>query len=72
MGNDAASSAQSKHVGGGETAHFGGVWGKQGCTGRIGAVDSEWRLSVVVEGTINNVAGVSDMGGSEMGCCWGF
>ena len=72
MGNDAVSLAQSKHVGGGKTAHLGGVWGKQGCTGRIGAVDSEWRLSVVVKGAVNDTAGVSDIGGSEMGHCWGF
>ena len=41
VGNDAASSAQSKCVGGGETARFGGVWGEQGCPGRIGAIDGE-------------------------------
>ena len=64
MGNDAASSAQSKCVGGGEMAHFRCVWGKQGCTGGIGAVDSEWRLSVVVKGTVNDTAGMLDMGGS--------
>ena len=72
MGNNAASSAQSKCVGGDKMAHFGDVWGKQGCAGGIGAVDSEWRLSVVVKGTVNDAAGVSDMGGSEMGHCWGF
>ena len=30
VGSDAASSAQSKHVKGGETARFGGVWGVLG------------------------------------------
>ena len=43
---------------GGETAHFRGVWGKQECIGRVGAVDSERGLSAVVDGIINNMVGV--------------
>ena len=56
VGNDAASSAQSKCVGGGETARFGGVWGEQGCTGGIGAIDDERGVSTGAGGVISDAA----------------
>ena len=56
VGNDAALSAQSKCVGGGETAHFRGVWGEQGCTGGIGAIDGEWGVLTGAGGVVSDAA----------------
>ena len=57
-GIGAASSAQSKRAGGGETARFGDVWGEQGCLGGNGGVDGEQGALAVVDGAINDVVGV--------------
>jgi hypothetical protein len=58
VGNDAASSAQSKCAGGGETARLGLSRVEQGCAGGNGGIDGEQGVSMVVD--------------SEMACCWGF
>jgi hypothetical protein len=46
-------------------ARFGDVWGEQGCTGRTGAINSERGVLMGVDGVVNDVAGVWDLGGSE-------
>ena len=58
VGNDAGLSAQSKRVGGGETACLGPSWGELGCTGGDGGVDGEQGLSAVVDGVVNDAAGM--------------
>ena len=72
VGSDAASSAQSKCVRGGETARFGGVWGEQGCTSGTGAIDGERGISVGVDSVINDVARVWGISGGKMPRFWGF
>jgi hypothetical protein len=57
VGNDAESSAQSKRAGGGETARLGSSGGAQGCTGG-GGMGGEWGVSAVVDGVVNDAAGV--------------
>ena len=56
--NNAASSAQSKHMGGGKMAYLGSSWVKLGCAGQDGVIYGEWWVSTVVDGVINDVAGV--------------
>ena len=58
VGNDAALSAQSKRVRGGEMARFRGVWGEQWCTGGIGAIDGEQGVLLGADGIVGGVAGV--------------
>jgi hypothetical protein len=58
VGNDAASSAQSKCAGGGESARLGSGRGEQGCTGGNGGVDGERGLSAVIDNVVNEAAGV--------------
>ena len=65
VGNDAASSAQSKCAGGDKTVSFGSSRGEQGCTGGNGAVDGEQGVSTVVDGVVSDVAGASDVVGGE-------
>ena len=65
VGRDSASSAQSKRVSGGEMAHLGLSWGKLGCMGGNGGVDSERGALAVVNSVVNDVGGVWDVGGGE-------
>ena len=58
VGNNAASSAQSKCAGGDKTVCFGSSRGEQGCTGGNGAVDSERGVSTVVDSVVSDAAGV--------------
>ena len=70
--NDAASSAQSKCAESGEMACLGLNRGEPRCTGGNRGIDSEQGLSAVVDGIINDMAGVSDTGGSETSCFGGL
>ena len=70
MGRDSASSAQSKHTGGGETARLGSSWGKLGCTGVDGGIDGERGMSTGVDGVIGDTAGVWEVVGGETACFW--
>ena len=54
MGNDAASSAQSKRAGGGETARLGSSRGEHGCTGVDGGVDGERGVSTNIDGVVGD------------------
>ena len=72
VGNDAALSAQSKCMGGGETARLGSSRGEQGCAGGNGGAGGAWGLSAVVDSVVNDASGVWDAGGSETVRCWGF
>ena len=72
VGSDAALSAQSKCVRGGEMARFRGVWGERGCTSGTGAIDSERGISVGVDSIVNDVARVWGTGSSETPRFWGF
>ena len=72
VGNDAASSAQSKCAGGDKTVSFGSSRGEQGCTGGNGAVNGEQGVSTVVDGVVSDAAGVSDVVGSKTVRCWVF
>ena len=47
-------------------AYLGSSWVKLGCAGQDGVIYGEWWVSTVVDGVINDVAGVQDTGGSEM------
>jgi hypothetical protein len=58
VGNDAASSAQSKHAGGGKTAHLRSGRGELGCAGVDGVVDSEQGVSTGVDSVVGDLAGV--------------
>ena len=58
VGNDAASSAQSKRAGGGKTACLGLSRGEQGCIGGNVGVGSEQGASKGVDGIVNDAAGV--------------
>jgi hypothetical protein len=58
VGNDTASSAQSKHAGGGKMAHLGSSMVEQGCTGRDGGVGSGRKVSTGVDGLVGDLAGV--------------
>ena len=58
VGNDAASSVQLKHAGGGKMAHLGSSWGELGCTYGNRGVGGKQGLSSGVEGIISDMAGV--------------
>jgi hypothetical protein len=58
VGNDAASSAQSKRAEGDETARLGSSWGELGCTCGDGGIGSERGVSTGVNGVVGGVAGV--------------
>ena len=72
VGNDAASSAQLKHAGGGKTARLGSSWGELGCTRGDGGVGSRWGLLSGVDGIVSDTAGVYDTGSGETARLWGF
>jgi hypothetical protein len=56
VGNDAASSAQSKRVGGGEMDRLRGVWGELGCAVVDGGLGSEWGVLRGLDGTVGDTA----------------
>jgi hypothetical protein len=58
VGNDAASSAQLKRAGGGETACLRSSWVELGCMGGDGGVDSGWGASTGFDGVVGDVAGL--------------
>ena len=58
IGIDAASSAQSKCAGCGETASLGSRWGGPGCTCGDGGVDSEQGVLTGGDSVVGGTAGV--------------
>jgi hypothetical protein len=58
VGNVAASSAQSKHAGGGRTARLGSSMVEQGCTGGDGGVGSGRKVSTGVDGLVGDAEAV--------------
>jgi hypothetical protein len=58
VGNDAASSAQSKRAGGGKTARLSSGRGELGRAGVDGVVDGEQGVSTGVDGIVGDLAGV--------------
>jgi hypothetical protein len=58
VGNDAASSAQLKCAGGGETACLWSSWVELGCMGGDGGVDSGRGASTGFDGVIGDMAGL--------------
>jgi hypothetical protein len=65
MGRDSASSAQSKHTGGGEIAHFGLSWGELGQMDGEWGVEGGWGMFMGEDGVIGKVGGVYHMDGGE-------
>ena len=57
VGNDAPSSAQSKHAVGGETARLRSSWGELGCTRGDGGVGSGQGVLTGVDGVVSDAAG---------------
>jgi hypothetical protein len=58
MGNDAASSAQSKCAGRGKAAHLGSSRVEQGCVGGDGGVDSGRGVSTGLNSIVGDVEGL--------------
>jgi hypothetical protein len=71
-GNDAASSAQSKRTGGGETARLESNWGELGQVADERNAGDERGASTGGDVVVSDMAGGCDAGGSEMVRCWGF
>jgi hypothetical protein len=65
VGNDAASSAQSKRAGGGETACLGPGWGELGHVGSEQGAGDEWGVSTGVDGVVSDAVRVRDAAGVE-------
>lgn len=61
MGKDSASSAQSKHAVGGETARLGLSWGELGQAGSEQAAGGCWGVSTGIESVVGDVSGVYHM-----------
>jgi hypothetical protein len=72
VGNDMASSAQSKCGGGGKTARLRLSWVGLGCTGGDGGVDSERGVSTGLDGVVGDMAGVWEVVSDETARFWVF
>jgi hypothetical protein len=71
-GRDSASCAQSKRGEGGKTVRLRSSWGVLGCAVGDRGLDSEQGVSTVVDGIVNDAAGVWDAGGGETARFGGF
>jgi hypothetical protein len=72
MGKDSASSAQSKHTGGGEMTRFGPSWGEPGQMGGEQGVGGIWGVFTGEGDVVGDAGGVCHASGGETARFRGF